>query len=88
MKYSVKKYITVLITVALYALLFVFSGKVKLQAENAVTLCTKIIVPSVFPVLTLSNTLLLYGFPNAFQKILVIPAKHIFKAPGNIVAKY
>lgn len=78
MNYSVKKYITVLITVALYALLFVFSGEVKLQAENAVTLCTKIIVPSVFPMLTLSNTLLLYGFPNAFQKIIVIPAKHIF----------
>lgn len=68
---------------AAYALTFVFSAQIKNGAINSLSLCAKIIIPSVFPVMVISNTLLLHGFPAPLVRAVSVPSKLFFGLSGN-----
>lgn len=76
----------VLLTAAAYSMSFVFSAQIKSGIANALSLCAKIIIPSVFPITVISNTLLLRGLPKGAMRVLSSVSNGIFGLSGNSAA--
>lgn len=71
---------------AVYCLSFVFSDNIKKGVGNSLSLCLNVIIPSVFPVMTVSNTLLLLGVPDALNSILELFSEKLFGLSGGSAA--
>ncbi|MDY4254871.1 MAG: hypothetical protein SOX69_03985 [Oscillospiraceae bacterium] len=71
------------VLLAVYSMAFVFSAQIKTGAINSLSLCAKVIIPSVFPVMVISNTLLLHGFPAPLVRAASVPSKLFFGLSGN-----
>lgn len=81
--HSMRGFAETLMLLTAYVMTFVFSAQIKSGANNSLSLCAKVIIPSVFPVMVISNTLLMYGFPPFFTRTLSAVSKIFFGLSGN-----
>lgn len=72
-----------LVLILVYAMSFVFSDSIKNGISDSLSLCSRIIIPSVFPIMVISNTLFLFGLPPVIKKTVAVPSKLFFGLEGD-----